>query len=282
LLNYAEDVFVNIKMSIFEGPDCYFASKLYQRLTLVFLPPKLASWRYKRGYRSLEANLAMRKDAEEKPNVVESTDEAVDTEAFLEMPNIETVPKVLETFLLLLRNDSDLVRTTSAKALGRICARLPKNQTDFVIQRVLKDNFSDFGTASTWHGGCLVLAEMSGRGCFLPEHLKDVVPIICDALIYDKQCNGNTTEANVRDAACYICWSFARAYGLDVLGTHADLLAQRLVCTALFDREVNVRRAASASFQVYKFLIDKCNFLFTGECRPSRRFCAWHPSPDHN
>lgn len=237
-------------MSVFEGPDCYFASKLYQRLALVFLPPKLASWRYKRGHRSLEANLTMRRVEEETPKVAENVARTEDTEALLEMPNVETVPKVLETFLLLLRNETDSVRTTSAKALGRICARLPKNQTDFVIQRVLKDNLSDFGTASTWHGGCLVLAEMSGRGCFLPEHLNDVVPIICDALLYDKQCNGNTTEANVRDAACYICWSFARAYGLDVLGTHANLLAQRLVCTALFDREVNVRRAASASFQV--------------------------------
>lgn len=248
LLPYAEEIFTCIRMSIFEGSACYFAAKLYQRLALVFLPPKLAPWRYKRGYRSLEANLAVRKD-ESVPAVPTEEASTDEDETFFDMDSIEKIPKILETFLLLLRNDTDSVRTTSAKALGRICARFLKNQTDFVIQRILKDNFSEHGTASAWHGGCLALAELSGRGCFLPQHLKDVVPLIGDALLYDHQCNGNVTEANVRDAACYICWSFARAYGLDVLEEHVDLLSQRLICTALFDREINVRRAASASFQ---------------------------------
>jgi hypothetical protein len=173
-----------------------------------------------------------------------------DGDTLLELSSVEKVPQMLEIFLLLLRNETDDVRTSSAKALGRICARLPKQQTDFVIQQILKHTFTEFESASSWHGGCLALAELSGRGCLLPEHLMDVVPIICDALLYDRQCNGNVTESNVRDASSYICWAFARAYGMDVLGKHADLLAQRLVCTALFDREVNVRRAASASFQV--------------------------------
>lgn len=250
---YAEEIFDNIKLSIFETNECYFAAKLYQRLALVFLPPKLATWRYKRGYRSLEANLAVRKDSniDQQQKATEEDSNVTDQNDIFELPNIEKLPQMLEIFLLLLRNATDEVRSTAAKALGRICARLPKQQTDYVIQQILKHNFSEFESGSTWHGGCLALAELSGRGCLVPEHLTEVVPLICDALLYDKQCNGNVTEANVRDAACYICWSFARAYGIDVLGKHADLLAQRLVCTALFDREVNVRRAASASFQVF-------------------------------
>jgi hypothetical protein len=211
------------------------------------MPPKLATWRYKRGYRSLEANLAARKNDQE----LEVTNQTIEAEdsgdtAF----DSAIIEKMLDTFLLLLQHEMDEVRTSSAKALGRICARLPKEQSDLVIQRVLKENFSENAPAFAWHGGCLALAELSARGCCLPEHLQDVVPLICEALLYDKQCNGNVTEANVRDAACYICWAFSRAYGLDVLGRHVDLLSERLVCTALFDREVNVRRAASATFQV--------------------------------
>lgn len=249
MLTYVGAIFDNIKPTLFETSACYFAAKLYQKLALVFLPPKLASWRYKRGFRSLEENLAVQKENNEKTKFKAETVVEQEENDQIELTNIETVSKMLETFLSLLKHETDHVRTTSSKSLGRVCARLPKQQTDFVIQHILKQNLSETETASSWHGGCLALAEMSGRGCLLPEHLASVVPIICDALLYDKQCNGNVTEANVRDAACYIAWSFARAYGIDVLSKHADLLAQRLVCTALFDREVNVRRAASASFQ---------------------------------
>jgi hypothetical protein len=277
LLPYAEEIIEQIKFSIFETPACYFAAKLYQRLALVFLPPKLATWRYKRGYRSLEANLTAKIEGttqiivEQQPSIDQETEDTL---------HIEKMPKILDTFLILLRNEMDDVRTTAAKALGRICARLPKKQTDYVIRQVLNDSFSEKETASSWHGGCLALAELSGRGCFLPEHLAEVVPIICDALLYDKQCNGNVTESNVRDAACYICWSFARAYGIEVLGQHADLLAQRLICTALFDREVNVRRAASASFQVCCLeSIIKPNL---GKRGPSWRFCTRNSSSDYN
>jgi hypothetical protein len=55
--------------------------------------------------------------------------------------------------------------------------------------------------------------------------------------------------SHVRDAACYVCWSFARAYAPEVLAPHVLELANNLVVVSVFDREVNVRRASSAAFQ---------------------------------
>ena len=72
-----------------------------------------------------------------------------------------------------------------------------------------------------------------------------------------------TAGAHVRDAACYVCWAFARAYEPQQLKSHVSRLAwypyhyvlvralhsipscSGLLVTALFDREVNCRRAAA-------------------------------------
>ena len=53
----------------------------------------------------------------------------------------------------------------------------------------------------------------------------------------------------MRDAACYVLWSLARSHNPEILAPHAPNLAGQLVTVALFDREVHVRRAASAAFQ---------------------------------
>jgi hypothetical protein len=39
-----------------------------------------------------------------------------------------------------------------------------------------------------------------------------VVTVILKALIYDEKRGACSVGANVRDAACYVCWAFARAY----------------------------------------------------------------------
>lgn len=74
--------------------------------------------------------------------------------------------------------------------------------------------------------------------------------MLSKALLFEQYSLGFSVGASVRDAACYICWAFARAYEARILKQHVQTLAGDLVCVALFDREVNIRRAASAAFQV--------------------------------
>lgn len=39
-----------------------------------------------------------------------------------------------------------------------------------------------------------------------------VVPLIVKSLTYEEKRGACSVGSNVRDAACYVCWSFARAY----------------------------------------------------------------------
>lgn len=53
----------------------------------------------------------------------------------------------------------------------------------------------------------------------------------------------------MRDAAAYVIWALARAQDASSLSPHVVELAGSLVCVSLFDRDVSIRRAASAAFQ---------------------------------
>lgn len=55
--------------------------------------------------------------------------------------------------------------------------------------------------------------------------------------------------AGVRDAAAYVLWSLARTLRASQIAAHSEQLAVHLVAVSLFDREVQIRRAASAAFQ---------------------------------
>jgi hypothetical protein len=68
-------------------------------------------------------------------------------------------------------------------------------------------------------------------------------------LIYDINLGNHSVGTHVRDAACYVVWSFARAYSPEIMKPHVEMLSTRLIVEALFDREVNCRRAASATYQ---------------------------------
>ena len=118
-----------------------------------------------------------------------------------------------------------------------------------VVGSVL-ESFSSFEGDGAWHGGCLTLAELGRRGLLLPARLSQVVPVVVQALVYEDRRGNYALGAHVRDAACYVCWSFARAYEPSVIRPHVRTIAGALLVTTVFDREVNCRRAASAAFQV--------------------------------
>ncbi|KAK3259575.1 hypothetical protein CYMTET_31431, partial [Cymbomonas tetramitiformis] len=76
-----------------------------------------------------------------------------------------------------------------------------------------------------------------------------VIPVVVQALAYDVRRGAHSVGAHVRDAASYVCWAFARAYAADVMEKWMVTLAPALLTVAVFDREVNCRRACSAAFQ---------------------------------
>jgi hypothetical protein len=75
------------------------------------------------------------------------------------------------------------------------------------------------------------------------------VPLIVKAIHFDVLRGQHSVGAHVRDAACYVCWAFARAYSPAVMMAHIRALSSAMLLVSLFDREINCRRAASAAFQ---------------------------------
>jgi tubulin-specific chaperone D len=229
--------------------------KLAGRLALTQLRPIVASWRYSRGSRSLSANLlSVNITGKIITNSAHTFVKAFSSEFDAEQScmdrdiDMEILETEIDALLTGLRNRDNVVRWSAAKAIGRITGRLDKDMGDEIVAQVL-ELFRPEESDSAWHGGCLALAELARRGLLLPERLTEVFPLMYQALLYDKKHGNHSIGAHVRDAACYLAWSFARAYAPEEMQGHLNELGRYLIIVALFDREVNCRRAASAAFQ---------------------------------
>lgn len=222
-----------------------FGMKVVQRIGLVLLGTKLASWRYQRTSRPISLvpntniNYNTIENVEDTKNIPLNHDDQ-------DIPS--TIEDIIEQLIQGLRDKAITIRWSAAKGIGRITARLPMDLADDVVGFVLNlfcGRESDFA----WHGGCLALAELGRRGLLLPHRLNDVIPVVLQALVFDEPRAYGSIGYLIRDAACYICWSFPRAYDPDIIQPYVKEIAAMLLVVTCFDREINCRRAASAAFQ---------------------------------
>ncbi|CAL6386607.1 unnamed protein product [Bathycoccus prasinos] len=232
------------------------ACKLSARVALTLLAPKVVSWRYARGSRNLAENLLNNENANTKEEEsVDIVDDNIDDNGFAaddetDEASLDQLEKAIDLLLEALKDTDTIVRWSAAKGIGRICQRLPKQFSDDVVENLLSSCFKAIESESTWHGACLALAELSRRGVLLVTRLPFAAEKTAAALLYDVRRGSHSVGAHVRDAAAYVCWSFARAYSKsDFQEVFLGSLATPLLVTSCFDREVNVRRAASAAFQ---------------------------------
>lgn len=218
--------------------------KLIQRIGLTLLPVREIPWRYMRGTRTLNLNNnSTHDDGDDGLQQVENTElQDVDIDVPKEMEDI------VEILLCGLRDKDTVVRWSAAKGIGRITGTLPFQFADDVVQCVL-ELFTESESDAAWHGASLAIAELARRGLLLPTRLAETIKAVLLALQYDVRRGSNSVGQHVRDAACYMCWAFARAYAPQVLRPYVLELAKGMIVTAIFDREVNCRRAASAAFQ---------------------------------
>ncbi|KAJ2662380.1 hypothetical protein IW148_002947 [Coemansia sp. RSA 1199] len=233
-------------------------SKAVQRLALLMLPAANAEMGRAYARPSLRANLSN--------NAAYASASERDDEA-AESPDVE-VPLEMEAFvgiLLQKLHDKDtIVRWSAAKGIGRISERLPlalAREIVLAVGGILKDEtlVDDKGlidvamtTEYSWHGALLCLAELSRRGMLYAPALRQVVPWVVRGLTYEIQRGDYSVGSNVRDAACYVMWSLARIPNPSSRRVFAEMsteMATTLISVAVFDRESNVRRAASAAFQ---------------------------------
>ncbi|EFX84326.1 hypothetical protein DAPPUDRAFT_239048 [Daphnia pulex] len=171
---------------------------------LIFLKPRVASWRYQRGSRSLAANLQQSQPVETKAAISVNDEDDHD----YDVP--EEIEEVLNEILQALRDKNREVQYSTAKGIGRLTSRLSKNFADQVIESIM-ELFSLWESDMAWHGGCLALAELARHGLLLPQRLSSVLPFMEQAMLYDELRGNFSVGSAVRDAACYLCWALARS-----------------------------------------------------------------------
>ncbi|KAG6841983.1 hypothetical protein C0991_004474 [Blastosporella zonata] len=176
----------------------------------------------------------------------------------LEVPT--EVEDVLEQLFNALQDKDTVVRWSAAKGIARISDRLPSDFSDQILETIL-GLFSIHSIAaaslydlpaiaeSTWHGACLACAELTRRGLVSEAGLPELIEWMLKALYFDLRKGAHSIGSNVRDAAAYAVWALARSQDPSKLSPFSESLSQRLTAVALYDREIHIRRAASAAFQ---------------------------------
>ncbi|KAJ7600517.1 TBCD protein [Mycena floridula] len=186
--------------------------------------------------------------------------EPMQEEISIDVP--EEVEMILEKLLSTLQDKDTVVRWSSAKGVARVAERLPSDFADQVLETVMAlFDIHSITAASmydlpaiaegTWHGACLACAEMARRSLVAPNRLQELLDWLSKALYFDLRKGAHSIGSNVRDSAAYVLWALARTQAISDLAPHAENLARRLVTVAIYDREIHIRRAASAAFQEY-------------------------------
>lgn len=152
LLQYAPKVLNWILGQDFKDSADFLKNKFYikiiQRLGLIFMPPKIAQWRYNRGSRSLQTNLT---SDSTQVNELEST---TVMPVNIELDDVDVpdeIEEVVEQLLHGLKSASGDVRWLSAKGIGRVTNRLPKALGDEVVGSVI-EILNPLEQHEAWHG----------------------------------------------------------------------------------------------------------------------------------
>jgi hypothetical protein len=158
--------------------------KWWTRLGSLYLPPRVAAWRYQRGRRSLKENLlqSTSNNAVDKGTTKHDANANMEKEKhddFFQVP--DQVEEATGQLIAALSDPSTMVRWSAAKGVGRITERLPAMCAEDVLDALL-EFFEDLEKDNDWHGACLALAELARRGLLLPHRLPDVIPKIVEAI----------------------------------------------------------------------------------------------------
>ena len=159
-----------------------FLIKWWTRTATLYMPPRIAAWRYQRGRRSLKENLiqSVSQPSDQKDNQPEPTRlKSIEDYELWVVP--DPVEDAMGEVIYGLTDSSTVVRWSAAKGVGRLTERLPAICSDDVLDAVL-DLFAERERDNNWQGACLALAELARRGLLLPHRLEEVATKIAEAI----------------------------------------------------------------------------------------------------
>ncbi|KAJ8608498.1 hypothetical protein CTAYLR_005747 [Chrysophaeum taylorii] len=230
------------------------AVKVVGRCGCALLRPRVAAWCYARGRRSLAiAEVPSSSPRRQESSVVEPAFEETEPDGPEDEEAAELLEEVVDRLLEGVRDAETTTRWTAAKAIARVVARLSREVADDAVACVL-DDARGVGRPiadddARRHGACLALAELARLGVLLPARLGEAVEALETCVRFDRRTASGSVGAHVRDAACYVAWALARAYDPTLVSPAVPRLVEAVLVVAVLDREVHVRRAASAALQ---------------------------------
>jgi hypothetical protein len=172
------------------------------------------------------------------------------TEMIEESENSEYLPVIeylMDIVLDALKDPDSTIRYLAAKNLALISHKLPESLSDELLNAAL--DLLEENSENSMHGVCLTIGEFCRKGILGPHYLQKIVPILKRSLMFEEYQANYSTGFIVRDAACYISWTFAKAFDAEIMNSYIKDFAVTLLLVALFDKTGNCRRAAAASFQ---------------------------------
>ncbi|KNH07579.1 Beta-tubulin cofactor D [Perkinsela sp. CCAP 1560/4] len=156
--------------------------------------------------------------------------------------------EILDRLFLMLKSPYTDVRLQCAKALGTLALSLTPLSQLILVSRIYRF-FLDSEDDKSWHGGILALAELTQRKVGL-EYAGQMVELMRMAIQFDvRKQTKNGVGSHVRDAACFLLWTVARTCSVKLVNRIITDISSDILFQLCFDREVTVRRAASAAYQ---------------------------------
>lgn len=158
--------------------------------------------------------------------------------------------------LVLFDHESSQVRISAAKYIARVSGNLGTEAVHEVCESIISSLDSEdirHAAANHWNGALIALAEI-----FRGAKANDITEKLHERLVLNvleqKALNfvqvrlRSNIGANVRDAACYVCWSLFRSKARVPQRLRRPIYSA-LISLACLDNEVNIRRAAAAALQ---------------------------------
>ena len=160
---------------------------------------------------------------------------------------ISLVEHVIDMAMEALHDPDSNTRYLAAKQLAGIALKLPQSLSDELLEVVLQLLAQE--NEASLHSVCLTIGEFCRRGILPPYLLPRVIPVLKQAMLFEEFQGNYSSGSLVRDAACFICWTLAKAFDGQVMREYVQELANSVLICALFDKNSNCRKAAAAGFQ---------------------------------
>ena len=121
--------------------------------------------------------------------------------------------------------------------------RLDQENGTYLVSQAL-ELLDQKNSEDTWHGAMSALAEFSRRNLIVESLIPEAIEKVVQGLKFDQRRGDGSVGSNVRDASCYVSWTFARGFSPTHIKPHVADIINALLLTSCFDREISCTRAA--------------------------------------